>query len=186
MITSYVKKVVKMNLQVVFHFISTLTFVFKFSVNLNNQQDYFYFEGANQSAHLSRSQKILTLHLSQAGNFSVFRETINQSTFTFSWIGFKINGKPMNLTKSGGDTSELKYNSLLFMSPILDEIEECSSNCSEQISQYNSVNYWYIVLIVLSIGVSLNLKEEAVNSLKKILTSGARFSKVPEPISTDV
>ena len=70
------------------------------------------------------------------------------------------------------------------MSPILDEIEECSSNCSEEILQYNSVNYWYIVLIVLTIGVSLNLKEEAVNSLKKILTNKARFSKVP--ISTDV
>ena len=173
-----------MNLQVVFHFISTLTFVFKFSVNLDSQQDYFYFEGTNQSAHLSRSQKIVTLHLSQGENFSVFREIINQSTFTFSWIGFKINGKPMNLTKSEGDTSELNYNSLLFMSPILDEIEECSSNCSEEILQYNSVNYWYIVLIVLTIGVSLNLKEEAVNSLKKILTNRARFSKVP--ISTDV
>jgi hypothetical protein len=104
----------------------------------------------------------------------------------FSWIGFKINGKPMNLTKSEGDTSEFNYSSLLFMSPILDEIEEFSSNCSEQILQYNSVNYWYIVLIVLTIGVSLNLKEEAVNSLKKILANGARFSKVPEPISTDV
>ena len=87
-----------MNLQVVFYFISTLTFVFKFSVNLDSQQDYFYFEGTNQSAHLSRSQKIVTLHLSQGENFSVFREIINQSTFRFSWIGFKINGKPMNLT----------------------------------------------------------------------------------------
>ena len=173
-----------MNLQVVFFFISTLTFVFKFSVNLDSQQDYFYFEGTNQSAHLSRSQKIVTLHLSQGENFSVFREIINQSTFTFSWIGFKINGKPMNLTKSEGDTSELNYNSLLFMSPILDEIEECSSNCSEEILQYNSVNYWYIVLIVLTIGVSLNLKEEVLNSLKRILTDRARFSKVP--ISTDV
>ena len=173
-----------MNLQVVLYFISTLTFVLKFSVNLDSQQDYFYFEGTNQSAHLSRSQKIVTLHLSQGENFSVFREIINQSTFTFSWIGFKINGEPMNLTKSEGDTSELHYNSLLFMSPILDEIEECSSNCSEEVLQYNSVNYWYIVLIVLTIGVSLNLKEEAVNSLQKILTNRARFSKVP--ISTDV
>ena len=175
-----------MNLQVVFHFIATLTFVFKFSVNLDSQQDYFYFEGTNQSAHLLRSQKVVTLHLNQGENFSIFHETVNQSTFTFSWIGFKINGKPMNLTKSEGDTSEFNYSSLLFMSPILDEIEEFSSNCPEQILQYNSVNYWYIVLIVLTIGVSLNLKEEAVNSLKKILANGARFSKVPEPISTDV
>jgi len=175
-----------MNFQIVFHFISTLTFVFKFSVNPNSQQDYFYFEGTNQSAHLSRSQEIITLFLNQGENFSVYRGEINQSTFTFSWIGFKIDGKPMNITKSEGDTSEINYNSLLFMSPILDEIEECSTNCPEQILQYNSVNYWYIVLIVLAIGISLNLKEEAVNSFTKILHATNRFSKVPEPVSTDV
>ena len=177
-----------MNIQVVFHVITTLTFVFKFPVDLNTQQDYFFFEGANQSAHLCRSQKIVTLYLNQGENFSVFSATLNQSIFTFSWIGFEINGKAMNLTKSGGDTSKLNYNRLLFMSPIVDEIEECSTNCSAQIAQYNNINYWYIVLIVLAIGISLNLKEEAINSLTKILkaTSGVKFSKVPESVSTEV
>ena len=172
-----------MNLQVVFHFISTLTFVFKFPVNLNSQQDYFYFEGVNQSAHLFRSQKIVNLYLNQGENFTVFRVAINQSTFTFSWIGFEIDGKPMNLTKSVGDISKLNYNNLLFMSPIIDEIEECSTICSAQIAQYNNINYWYIVLIVLAIGIPLNLKEEAIKSWVKILQAS---KGVPRPINTDI
>lgn len=177
-----------MNLQIVFQFMTTLTFVFKFPVNLSNQQDYFFFEGANQSAHLSRSQRIVTLHLNQGENFTVFCRAINQSTFTFSWNGFEIDGNPMNVTKSDGDTSKLNYNSLLFMSPIIDVTEECSTSCSEQILQYNSVNYWYIVLIALAIGISMNLREEVINSLKKVLqaTNGLQFSKVPEPVSTDI
>ena len=75
-----------MNLQVVFNLISTLTFVFKFPVNLNRQQDYFYFDGVNQSAHLSRSDKIVTLHLSQGENYTVFLGTVNQSTFLLDWF----------------------------------------------------------------------------------------------------
>ena len=177
-----------MNLQVVFHVITTLTFVFKFPVDLNTQQDYFFFEGVNQSAHLSRSQKIVTLYLNQGENYSVFSTAINQSAFTFSWIGFEIDGKAMNLTKSTGDTSKLNYNSLLFMSPIIEGIEECTTNCPAQIAHYNNINYWYIVLIVLAIGISLNLKEEAINSVTKILkaTGGVKFSRVSESVSTDV
>ena len=94
----------------------------------------------------------------------------------------------MNLSKSVGDTSKSSYNRLLFMSPILDEIRDNSTNHPEKILQYNSVNYWYIVLIVLAIGISLNLKEEAVNSLNKLLqaTYTARLSQLPNTISTDV
>ena len=177
-----------MNLQVVFHSITTLTFVFKFPVNLNTQQDYFYFEGENQSAHLSRTNETVTLYLNQGKNFTVFCEIVNRSVFTFSWTGFKIDGISMNLTKSEGETLKFKYHSLLFMSPILDEIEECSPISSEQIFQYTNVNYWYIVLIVLTIGISLNLKEEAVNSLRRILqaTNDIRFTKVPSTINTNV
>ena len=176
-----------MNLHVVLHVISTLTFVLKFSVDFDSQQDYFYFEGKNQSAHLSRNEKIVTLHLNQGENFSVFSKVINQSTFTFSWIGFEIDGEPMNQTKSEGETSRSDYDSLLFMSPILDEMGETFSS-PERILQYSSVNYWYIVLIVLAVGIPLNLKEEGMDLLKKILLKGhaTQFSQVPESVSTEV
>ena len=53
-----------MNFNFLFSVVSALSFVVEFPVNSNNTQDYFFFEGNNQTAHLYRENKTLFLHLS--------------------------------------------------------------------------------------------------------------------------
>ena len=169
-----------MNFQVVFKVISSLSFVFEFPINLDTQQDYFYFEGENQHVYLSRTNNTLVLYMEQGTNFSHYSETINQSTFTFSWMGFEVDGTPMKQVKSEGEVFKFNYINLLFMSPILNELEP--STCSEQVFYYDSVNYWYIILIVLIAGITYDSKERGVNLMKNIFLAlhKIRFSRLPQ------
>lgn len=165
-----------MNFHAVFSAVSALAFVFEFPVNLELKQDYFYLEGQNQSAQLSRTNSTISLYLVHGENFSLFSETMNQSSFKFSWKGYKIDGKPMKLERSEGQVLTFAYKNFLFLSPILNELEECSSTCPEQILHYDGVNYWYIIVIVLIVGITIDSKEKGLKISRQFL---ALFSRNP-------
>ena len=134
-----------MMIQTVIGFVSALAFVLEFPVDSNVKQDYFYFEGRNESAYLSRINDTVTLYIEREGNFSYYTTETNQSSFIFSWSGFKMNGIPMSLNKSEGTVYSFSYTSYLFLSPIIDYMSDCGTSCPEQVfTHIEGVNYWYI------------------------------------------
>ena len=172
-----------MNFYVVFNTVSTLTFVFEFAVNLENKQDFFYLEGQNQSALLSRTNDTIFLSIQHEENFALYSDTINQSTFEFSWKGFRINEKPMLIEKKEGRIHAFNYNNFLVLSPILNQIEECIVTKPEHFFHYDSVNYWYIVLIALAVGITIDSKEKSlklIDTLRVVLSNRTKLVQVPE------
>ena len=172
-----------MNFYIVFNTLSTLTFVFEFAVNLENKEDFFYLEGQNQSALLSRTNDTIYLSIQHGENFTLYSDTINQSTFEFSWRGFRINKKPMLIEKTEGEILTFNYNSFLVLSPILNQFEECIVTEPEHFISYESINYWYIVLIALAVGITIDSKEKSLklfDTLRVLLSNRTKLVQVPK------
>ena len=156
-----------MNFTLFFSLISTLSFVVEFPVHSGNKQDYFYFEGRNQSAYLSRNDQNLSLFLSQGSNYSLYRKQINRSNFFFSWNGFQVNDVGMTVVKTIGSVDDFNFDHFTFISPIVDVIfNEPETECVYSLS--DNVNYWYILLIVLVVSALFESKSQGLGIVKKL------------------
>ena len=149
-----------MDFNLVFAVISSFSFVIKFSINSQRRQDFFFLEGENQSAHLSRDDQYITLFVNNRENFSLYNSTIEkENSILFSWNNFKINDTEMKLIKSVGSIGDIKFDRFTFMSPIFDvNTLNKTTTISPIYNLKGVVNYWYIVTIVLIVGVLLESK----------------------------
>ena len=156
-----------MNFNLLFSLLATQSFVVKFSVHLGNQQDYFFLEGDDHTAHLYRDNYTLGLHLSQGSNYSIYKTQIDQRNFIFSWHGFSVNGVEMTLSDAAGYIGDLKFSNFTFLSPIVEVISyEGETECVYQLN--DNINYWYILLIVLVVSALFESKTHSLGIAKKV------------------
>ena len=157
-----------MNFHFLFSLLSVHSFVVEFPVHVGDKQDYFFFEGENQTAHLYRNNYTLGLYLSHGSNYSLYNAEINQNNFIFSWFEFSVDGVKMTLSDKVGSVDDLQFENFTFLSPITDVIS--NEGEAECVYQLNSVNYWYILLIVLLVGALFDSKTHGLEMVKKIVT----------------
>ena len=147
--------------------ITALSFSVVFENKFNDRQDYFIFEGKNQLAHLSRVNNTLTLIINKEENYSIHKSIIASSNFTFSWIGFKVNEQKMELEKGNGEISNLRYENFTFLSLLktfpIEPVPVQVLNCSE-----DSINYWYILLMIIISGVLFESKTHGAQMIKRL------------------
>ena len=155
-----------MNFHFLFSLLSAHTFVVEFPVHVGDRQDYFFFEGENQTAHLYRNNHTLGLFLSRGSSYSRYYTEINQDNFTFSWDEFSVDEVKMNLSDTVGSVDDLQFENFTFLSPVTKvSLNEGETEC---VHQLNSVNYWYILLIVLLVGALFDSKTHGLEMAKKI------------------
>ena len=143
-----------MNFNLLFTTLATLSFSVKFQVDLDARQDFFLFEGTNQSAHLFRDGKSLTLYLQQNDGFEIYKIQLKSSNFTFTWHGYMVDNQRMLLQDSTDDVNDVTFHDFTFISPIIELLEfDCSVEVEPVYKLNNNINYGYIVLILLGIGV---------------------------------
>ncbi len=141
-----------MNFNLLFTALATLSFSVKFQVDSGARQDFFLFEGANQSAHLFRDGESLTLYLQQSDRYTIYKLQLKSSNFTFSWNGYVVNNQQMLLQDSTGNVNDVVFQDFTFSSPIIELLEfDCSVEPVYKLS--NDINYGYIVLIFLGVGL---------------------------------
>ena len=147
-----------MNLQLLVAVITGITFEFRFPVNFDDKQNFFYLEGVDQNAHLLRRNATVYLQLSRGYNYSLYAANVTQPSFTFSWDNFSIDSKDMIRESSTGEISEFQYENFTLFSPELVDQNHYTPTCPQYILNVNSINYWYIVLIVLLAGLLIDSK----------------------------
>ena len=172
-----------MNFHFLFSLLSTLSFVVNFPVHDGDRQDYFLFEGENQTAYLYRNNHSLCLHLSQGSNYSLYNTRLNKDNFTFSWYGFSVDGTEMILTDTVGSVDNFLFDSFTFISPIIEVIfNEAETSCIYQMN--DGINYWYILLIVFAVSGIFESKTHGLRIAKKITAimkfNGESLSEVME------
>ena len=91
-----------------------LSFVIDFKLSLNQKQDFLFFEGVNDSAHLFRQNSTILLNV----NNELYKTDI-VDRIQFSWKGFKVNGSEMEKIKSTGEGEILTFDAFTFLSPIV-------------------------------------------------------------------
>ena len=173
-----------MNFYFILSVVAGFSFEFRFPVNQGVEQDYFFLEGLDQNAYLSRVNSTVYLRLSQGLNYSIYSMNVSQPSFQFSWLDFKTNNKSMKHVSSVGETTEYRYENVSFISPEISSVNQCLSTDIEYIFTGNSVNYWYIVLIAVLVGLLVDLKGVGVNFVRDILSSLQRLEQYDLPIST--
>ena len=139
--------------------ISTLSFSIEFQNKFNVVlQNYFLFEGENQSAHLYRVNDTLTLLMVQGRNYSLLKSKVyvNDDSFTFSWPEFTINGQKMKKERNVGEISNHHYENYTFLSPLItfSDVKPVKNVYSIK----DTFNYWYIVLIIFVMGIIFESK----------------------------
>lgn len=167
--------------------IAGLAFEFKFPVTLESDQDCFYLEGNEQSAHLFRRNGTINLHLSQGSNYTVYTSQTNQPSFTFSWTGFKVDGVAMTLNNSLGTVTKHQYHSFAFFSPIIGtDSVTCLNTKLEPAFRIDgiAVNYWYIVLIVFLVCALFEYKGMGFDAGQQFFNRLLREEMQFEPVST--
>ncbi len=138
-----------MNFNLLFTTLSTLSFFVKFQVNSEARQDFFVFDGVNQSAHLFRDDQILTLYLQQNHDYQLYTSAVRSPNFTFSCNGYLVDGVRMLLQNSTDSIKNVTFQNFSILSPILELVEfDCSV---EPVYRLNSINYGYLVVIFLGI-----------------------------------
>ena len=85
-----------MNFTLLFTVVENLSFVIDFKLSLDQKQDFLFFEGVNDSAHLFRQNSTILLNV----NNELYKTDI-VDRIQFSWRGFKVNGSEMEKIKSG-------------------------------------------------------------------------------------
>ena len=171
---------IKMEFNILFVVVASLSFTIEYNINSNTKQDFFIFRGEEATAHLFRENTTINLYLLSNSSFELFQSSTFGKNFNFTWDGFRIDGKQMEMAKSNGQIGELNFNGYTFLSPhlgaMLDPVEDPQL---ETIYQNSETNYGLIVLIVLSIGMVLKTDIIAKKVWKKIVTD------TPETLSTD-
>ena len=125
-----------------------LSFVIDFKLSLNQKQDFLFFEGVNDSAHLFRQNSTILLNV----NNELYKADI-VDRIQFSWKGFKVNGSEMEKIKSTGEGEILTFDAFTFLSPIVKISKEEEEAKEEYFHSFLSqkINYYYIFAIVFLI-----------------------------------
>ena len=103
-----------MNFTLLFTVVENLSFVIDFKLSLDQKQDFLFFEGVNDSAHLFRQNSTILLNV----NNKLYKTDI-VDRIQFSWRGFKVNGSEMEKIKSTGEEKILTFDAFTFLSPIV-------------------------------------------------------------------
>ena len=135
-----------MDFVILFTIASALSFTMQFGVDSGPNQDYFMFQGKNQTAHLHRKNQTVYLHLVQGNNLETYVREMEETEFLFSWNHQMINGKPMNVIKKIGNVTSMHFDLFTFISPVYDAFEDLDCNIQTQIK---GVNYWHIVGVAI-------------------------------------
>ncbi|MCP4458323.1 MAG: hypothetical protein GY816_09930 [Cytophagales bacterium] len=155
-----------MEFNLLFGLVSALSFHIQFIVTHDERQDYFYFSGENETAHLFRENNTVTLYLAKDLNFSIY-EADFLGTLSFTWEDFKINGIAMTLVRANGNVESSKYNTFTFLSPMIHEpLLVCST---QPVMTFKSINYGYLIAIVSIVAAVFDLKPVVVKRIRDIL-----------------
>ena len=161
-----------MNINFVYNVVVSLSFVSRFNVTIDERQDYFIFNGNDTAAHLSRSNKTVSLVLISGNNYELYQTHNVTNNFTFKWNGFTIDEQKMDHINSSGKIEQLEFDSYSFLSPYLElEKEELEFySCEQAVFGCKEINYWVIALIMFAIGLGLRSDTVVMRMLKQIAT----------------
>ncbi len=150
-----------MNFNLIFSLVSTLSFTLDWELSGDEQQDFFIFNGLNSSAHLFLRNNSLSLYIQYKNSFSTLNYQNPPRIFTFSWPEYSINGENMSVIKYESNTTKATFSEFTFLSPIVNVPVYTLESVTEP-TYLMKINYGYIALIALAIG--LVLKSSIVSS----------------------
>ena len=166
-----------MNINFLYTVLTGLCFTVKFDFDGNSKQHYLIFTGPNTSAHLFRENSTLTLVLQSNFSFHRYQSLNITNPFTFTWEGFRVNGKAMNLIKSTKNIPNFQFNGYTFVSPYLEVLSD-SDNVEyivpESIFQCQDINYGIFLAIALAVGLIMrsdNILGRTLKICSKVLKS---------------
>ena len=176
-----------MNFNLLFSAVSALSFTIEFTVDKEESQDYFLFGGNNNSAHLFRENTTLLLHLSRRNGetYSIYNCEVDDGKFEFSWDGFTVDGKKMNLRRANGNIRHLDFEHFTFLSPIVEVLHPECSDKEEVYSCNEGVNYWYFVIIILVVGIVFDSKTTVVNLLRRLFIKSQALDSEDDYVSME-
>ena len=158
-----------MNFNLLFAAVSSLFFSIEFGIDVNDRQDYLFFEGANQTAHLARVNKTITLYLNVNQKLCVYKTNVSGDTFIFTWQGFLVDGEAMQHSYLNSETFDTHFEKFTFISPIIGSYyNELDLEPVPVYNVKNSFNYWYIALIVFIFGVLFESKSHGMHLLRRL------------------
>lgn len=158
-----------MNFNLLFATISSLFFTIEFGINITDRQDFLFFEGENQTAHLYRFNNTVCFYLNQDEKTYQCCTNVSGDTFTFTWQGFLVNDKKMQQCLSTDKIPETNFNKFSFLSPLVEYFYN-KADVEPVYSIENSFNYWYIVLIVFIFGVLFESKSYGILLLQRLFS----------------
>ena len=161
-----------MNINFVFNVVVSLSFVSRFNVTIDERQDYFIFNGNGTTAHLSRSNKTVSLVLISDNSYELYQTYNVTNNFTFKWNGFTIDEQKMYRVNSSGKIDQIQFDSYSFLSPYLElEKEELEFYpCEQPVFSCDVINYGFIALIMFGIGIGLRSDTVVMRMWKQIAT----------------
>ena len=159
-----------MNFNLLFAAVSSLFFSIEFGIDVNDGQDYLFFEGDNQTAHLSRVNNTIALYLNFNEKLCVYKTNVSGDSFIFTWQGFLVNEEPMQQSYLNCEAFNTNFEKFTFISPIIGSYYN-EVDLEPVYSVENSFNYWYIALIIFIFGILFESKSHGMQLLKKLLTS---------------
>ena len=159
----------RMDFALLFTITSALTFTLQFGVDDSLSQDYFIFQGGNQTAHLHRSNQSLYLHLVQGTGMETYKIEVTEAQFNFSWVGQIMNGKPMKIIKKVGNVTSMNFDQFTFLSPVHESFQDLDCHIDTHFNKKGS-NYWYMVgvaIFVVIVCKSYPLVRKAIAAILK-------------------
>ena len=162
-----------MQFNILFTVVTNLTFVVEFPITVNEtHQDFFLFNGVEESAHFFRKNKTFSLIIEQGENQSLYELSSSSKSVTFSWEGFKVNGEEMKHVRAVGNVKKNNFHSYSFLSPLTSVHFDDSIRAKPLMT--NSFNYWYIVAIIFIGGFILETAGVSVKAISDYRIRGAK------------
>ena len=156
-----------MNFTLLFAVVENLSFIIDFKLSLDQKQDFLFFEGVNDSAHLFRQNSTILLNV----NNELYKTDI-VDRIQFSWRGFKVNGSEMEKIKLTGEEEILTFDAFTFLSPIVKISKEEEEAKEEYFHSFLSqkINYYYIFAIVFLTVLLVDAKPRTFRLVKDLFS----------------
>ena len=162
-----------MQFNILFAVVTNLTFVVEFPISVNEtHQDFFLFNGVQESAHFFRNNTTFSLLIEQGENQSLYELSSSSKSVIFSWEKFKINGEEMKHVRAVGNVKKNKFHSYTFLSPLTSVHFDDSIQAKPLMT--NSFNYWYIVAIIFIGGFILETTGVSLKAISDYRMRGAK------------
>lgn len=149
--------ILNMDFILLFTLTTNLSFTIRYAINSEARQDYFVFNGIEDSlAHLFREDNILNLYIRSDNSSKLYQLSTIGDEFEFCWNEFEINGEAMEIVKYDGLIGYLSFNEFIFTSPYIEIIQsKVEDKMSKPVYNLDGINYAYILLIVFCAGLLL-------------------------------